>query len=427
MKLVNDNSSGRWKVHSPHLIAFIAILSIAITTPGYAEIQIGGMLRSATSAAMDTELDLLRADQTARITIEGWTDMAEFSISPDFAVQPDGTVDLAMHEAWIDLFFDSVDVRIGKQAVVWGTAEGAFITDIVSPRDLSDFILPDFDEIRIGVPAARLDWYAGPLTIEAVWLPAFVPTVSPDSSSVWYRPPDTSALPVTPTFNTRVLPAESLFSSEIFAKASWFGSRLNAEIMGGYAWDDMPVLELSRTFSSPGVLSAISATPTHERLVVTGGSASTTVGGTILRAESAVYLDRAVNTRDATVQDGIAHHTQVHYLAGVDWSLLGMDWSAQWIQDVVLDYSENLLRDEWNQTATMRVRDSYFSDRLTWQLFGYVGVEPWDALVRPSVTCAFADGVELSTGADIFLGDSEGQFGKYAENDLITLEARFYF
>ncbi|MGF1587294.1 MAG: hypothetical protein ACFCUM_18390 [Bacteroidales bacterium] len=44
-------------------------------------------------------------------------------------------------------------------------------TDIVSPKDLREFLLPDFDEIRMGVTAHKLIYYFGMSTIEAVWTP----------------------------------------------------------------------------------------------------------------------------------------------------------------------------------------------------------------------------------------------------------------
>ena len=47
-------------------------------------------------------------------------------------------------------FEDLLALSLGKQQVVWGKADGVFITDIVSPLNLTEFLLPDFDEIRTG-------------------------------------------------------------------------------------------------------------------------------------------------------------------------------------------------------------------------------------------------------------------------------------
>ena len=59
----------------------------------------------------------------------------------------------------MDLYFDNFDLRIGKQQIIYGKAEGVFITDVVSPKDLREFLLPDFEEIRMGITAAKLSYF----------------------------------------------------------------------------------------------------------------------------------------------------------------------------------------------------------------------------------------------------------------------------
>ena len=49
-----------------------------------------------------------------------------------------------------------------------------------------------------------------------------------------------------------------------------------------------------------------------------------------------------------------------------------------------------------------------------------------DALVRPKVTYAFADGFEVLGGANIFLGDT-GRFGQYSDNDMIYVKIKYSF
>ncbi len=61
-----------------------------------------------------------------------------------------------LREAYLDLYFGNFDLRIGKQQIVWGKADGVFITDMVSPKIYSNFYYPNFDEIRIGVEGAKL-------------------------------------------------------------------------------------------------------------------------------------------------------------------------------------------------------------------------------------------------------------------------------
>ena len=48
--------------------------------------------------------------------------------------------EITLREAYVDLYFNRADFRIGKQQVVWGKADGLFINDIVCPLDMRMFL-----------------------------------------------------------------------------------------------------------------------------------------------------------------------------------------------------------------------------------------------------------------------------------------------
>lgn len=373
------------------------------------------MVRSYTAGRI-TQGDVPVAEQTVDLTLEGYGDTTEITVKPYAYIDAGGEPEWGVREAYIDLFLPSMDLRIGKQAIVWGEAEGAFITDIVSPRDLRSFILADFSEIRKGVPAVKGDYFAGPFTFEAVWLPRFVPTKQPDPDSIWYTTEMAQLSGATQ-------PAPSIENSEIFGKVSYFGPALNAELMAGYAWDDRPVLEGAAT--APDAF--------YERYTVAGGSFSTTLASVVLRSEAAVYLNKDFTETVSPGTLGTSEHHHFHGLAGMDVSLLGIDFSSQYILQYIHDYHAALLADEYDHTATLRIRDSYLSNTLTWEFFGYVGFDPQnfpasvDTLLRPSLTYSIEDGVELQAGAELFLGSDSGNFGKYRDNSLAYLSLRWYF
>ena len=54
-----------------------------------------------------------------------------------------------LRDAYLDYTSDQLDLRIGKQQVVWGQADGIPILDRVHPYDLTMHWLPDFADIRI--------------------------------------------------------------------------------------------------------------------------------------------------------------------------------------------------------------------------------------------------------------------------------------
>jgi hypothetical protein len=59
------------------------------------------------------------------------------------AVEQNQRFDVALRENYLDYSAGNWDFRLGKQHVVWGEMVGLFFADVVSARDLREFILPD--------------------------------------------------------------------------------------------------------------------------------------------------------------------------------------------------------------------------------------------------------------------------------------------
>ncbi len=408
-------------------IGILIILSALPVTLTAKDLELNGMLRSYTGLTLNlASPEILKNEQTLDISLSGWGDMTRIVVNPYTYIDTDLTPDIGIREAYIDLFLPDLDIRIGKQAIIWGEAEGAFITDIVSPQNMSSYILADFKEIRMGIPALRADYYTGPLTIEGVWIPAFVPAVKPAPDSLWAVQPDMSWIPPGMTVTPLAQPAEidtTLKNSEIFAKVSYFGSLFNAELMAGSAWDDFPVFVIDRS-TAPN----ITAAPTYERYTILGGSLSAAIGSVIVRSEAAAYIDRSFNTSNPTVSRGIEQHNQLQALVGADWILFGARMSAQYIVQYIDGYNTYMLNsEEFTQTATFLVQDTFFSDTLTARFFGYIGLDPFDALIRPSLTWSIEDGTAITAGAEIFLGDDAGRFGQFSENSIGYVSLNWFF
>lgn len=105
--------------------------------------------------------------------------------------------------------------------------------------------------------------------------------------------------------------------------------------------------------------------------------------------------------------------------------------SGQYIVQYIHDYDDRIQTEEVEHTATFRMSDRFFSDTLTASFFAYAGIDPddpadSDALLRPSLSYSIEDGVELNTGAEVFVG-SAGKFGQYSRNTMGYVALRWYF
>jgi hypothetical protein len=405
-------------------IAVLGAILSAAPAAALDPIHVGGYVRHHTALLVDGgEYSII--ENTLDLTLDQSRGNVAFRVDPYIYQRPGEDLDMDLRQAYVDIYWDSVDLRIGRQQVIWGKGDGVFITDVVSPKDLRRFILPDFEEIRIGVDAVKFDYYSDSGALEVVWIPVFTPMRSPDDDSIWAR---SSEFPVDPSFDLSSKNIDaSLENSEVFAKYSLLSSSFDLEMMAGYAWDDAPTMHMSAELD-PDTHEMVSLviTPEYHRLPLAGGSFSTAVGGAVVRGEGAYYWGKHLPTVSPLIEDGVLKCDYVHYLLGVDWALLGVNVSGQFISEVILDYDDSLASDARTDWLTFLASDSFLNDTLHLEFLSYFGLSDSDALLRSKVSYDMTDGFEILVGADLFMGD-EGTFGAYDENDSVYAKLKYSF
>ncbi|MGD9211970.1 MAG: hypothetical protein PVI90_14405, partial [Desulfobacteraceae bacterium] len=61
------------------------------------------------------------------------------------SMQLDGT----LREAYLESSFDKITIKAGKQILIWGESDTAIVTDLVSPRDISELNFKSIEDSRI--------------------------------------------------------------------------------------------------------------------------------------------------------------------------------------------------------------------------------------------------------------------------------------
>jgi hypothetical protein len=64
-------------------------------------------------------------------------------------------------EGFVDTFLGPLDLRLGKQQVVWGTADGIKLLDIINPTDFREFVQNTMEDSRITVWMAKAELPVG--------------------------------------------------------------------------------------------------------------------------------------------------------------------------------------------------------------------------------------------------------------------------
>jgi len=99
-----------------------------------------------------------------------------------------------LREAYVTAYLGPIDVRLGKQIVVWGRADAFNPTNNITPTDLR-VRSPIEDDRRLGNVGARAFWYLRPFKLEGVWMPLYEPSEIPLAPGlvppfVLFAPPD---------------------------------------------------------------------------------------------------------------------------------------------------------------------------------------------------------------------------------------------
>ncbi len=407
------------------------ILALLISSGLYMKAQqvdINGFVRNYTSVLYNNG-DFNMLQNTLNLNFETIGDKVALKANPMIYLYGIDSVDFQLREIYLDLYFNSIDLRIGKQQVVWGKADGVFITDIVSPLNLTEFLLPDFDEIRVGVYAAKFDYYFGNSTVEAIWKPIYAGNQLPPSGSIWFKPPE---MPASATFDYSKEKIDANFeNSEIYLKYSLSSSAIDFDVMGAYVWDQNASMHVQKeigldSLGNP-ILTGLLITPEHHRLYVAGGSFTSTIKSFVLRGEAAYYNGKYFQTADPMAEDALSQKNYLHYVLGLDYGTGSLKLSTQFIQKYIMDYEDLIDEDELQNTMTFLARYDAMRETLHLELFSYVGLNYGDALIRPKVTYDFSDSFSILLGSNIFVGDDRGMFGRYNDNSMIYTKIKYNF
>ncbi|HFE37043.1 MAG TPA: hypothetical protein ENK06_01320, partial [Gammaproteobacteria bacterium] len=187
-----------------------------------------------------------------------------------------------LREMYLDMYFDNLDIRVGKQRVIWGVLEGIRIVDEINPMDFKELITPELLDYRVPLWTLKVDYYFKETNYELLWIPELKFHQSAPAGSEWelfqVLPSTTKPQNFNPKFSEfgfRV--ARDVFDAEL--SLSYF-----------YTWDDYPttfrvisVDELQGTQPTQN----LAIFPTYSRMHMFGSTFTKEIRGDILKAEFA--------------------------------------------------------------------------------------------------------------------------------------------
>ena len=387
-------------------------------------LALSGWVEAVQSMRIKSPNDSLTSRAKLRLELSADLDWLYGFFSADaeknWEISSESGVDL--HEAWLEHVSDNWDLRIGRQIIIWGKADGVQVTDMISPPDYTESVTRELDEIRMPVDSAKFRWLGEIIDTELIWIPVFKAAVTPSGENPWAvqsdEPDDVEILS-----NSTIEPDTSLGESEFALKVSSYLSGLDLAASVFYTWNDHATLH--RTVTGDGDSPLVTFTPKHERLTLFGLEAAKPWSDFVLRAEAAFYKGRYYEPE--SVHDQPLQKDGYKWLGGVDWTP-GNDWSvtAQLTGDGILNHDDRLADPAHATMATLNVSKEILHQTLTLSNMVYWSIDDSEIFDRIKAEYEIRDGLHCSAGADIFRGD-DGRYGVYEDNSQVWVKVKYSF
>ena len=334
------------------------------------------------------------------------------------------TYDGYFHETFLDISAGDWEIRLGRQNIVWGEAVGLFFADVVSALDLREFVLPDFELMRIPQCAIRSEYFKDDFHAEFIWIPvATIDEIGQFGGE--YFP-----------FNVEAPPGFALqFHDE--KKPGSFGEDYAAGTRVSYLKDGWDVALFYHTtpdhtaaFAREIVLAPI---PTvtfhgiHQRIHQFGGTLAKDVGETVIKAEAVYTKDRLQTVTTPLDPDGLVESNELRYLIGVDWNIGEHAFNAQFFQTWFQDHQPTMIPDEVESGISLLFRTTAIHPDIEPEVLWVRSLNRNEWLLEAKVSWKFTPDWRWTVGTDVFEGPRNSFLGEFDKTDRVYSEVRFSF
>ncbi|ABW68492.1 SH3 type 3 domain protein [Desulfosudis oleivorans Hxd3] len=327
----------------------------------------------------------------------------------------------------------SLDLKVGRQIVVWGRSENFRVTDVLNPVDSRTPGLVDIEDIRLPVCMTRLDYYTGAFSITGIAIPEIRFNKMPVVGNDFY--------PLNEAQPGEVVPSPSLANTELAMAIKGIFHGWDASLYGAYLFDDDTYYELLGyeytlvdTIPLPGggtqpvYEQDIVAVRRHARLYMVGGAANVTTGSWLFKTELS-YTDgyRYTSTED--------EKGKLRWLVGLEYSGLknttvSLDLLQTWVDDFepamkkMPDYAV-----ETQFEAALRVSRTFLRERLELVFFGLLrgGQGEDGAFERLSASYDFTDRLTGGIGALFYQDGDSITYDNIHDNNRVYADLTYNF
>jgi hypothetical protein len=335
-------------------------------------------------------------------------------------------IDLEQGKGWLDIReaniefspADSIDIKLGRQILTWGTGDLLFINDMFSKDWNSFFIGRDEEYLKAPSDAIKASLFSSTANIDLVITPHFDADRYIDGRRVSFFNPMLGEI----SGQNAIVHTDQPHGSEVALRIY---QTVGAYELAFYGYDGF--------WKSPAGFDATTGLSTFPELRVYGAS----VRGPLSKGIANIEIGYYDSKEDSSGDDPFINNSEFHFLAGYEQELvkdltIGVQYYLEWLMDYN-EYRDTLPtgsrhRDEYRHLLTTRLTWLTLNQNLQWSLFAYYSPSDGDGYLRPKVHYKIDDHWSAEAGGNFFFGErTHTFFSQFRHNNNLFAAIRYGF
>ncbi len=349
--------------------------------------------------------------------------------------------ELSFDELYLNYTARQFRLRAGNQIYAWGTADAFNPTSYFNPLDLRELIFRDDDEEKIGVPSISGMFFLENCTLEAVVVPAHIPSIMPPEGNFWSLTVE-KGLPLPILFDEPQQLDADIANCGYGARLSTSSGGIDISVSGYHGPDKDPVFlpyEVSGALPDATIL----VKPQTYIVNMFGVDFSAALGDFVVQFEGAYSPDKAgiVKSESIVLPFEVDRSQYISYAAGFNY-FIPLDrifeghegeavFTFEWFQSKYLD--NGLYSPFITDIITCKFEDSYCDGRITTAIKSIFETRHGGKIFWPEIGYNFQNGLSFTVAYAGIWGE-EGStvedtsiFHYFNENDVVMGTLRYEY
>ncbi len=324
---------------------------------------------------------------------------------------------ITLDEAFADIYLKNTDLRIGRQVISWGTADGINPTNYINPKEIS---FTDMEPKGKPLTCAQATYYGKNIILTGVGIFDYEPVEIPEEMKNGFPEPTE--------------PENTLKNMEFALKVEKRISNWDVKLSYFSGWEDYPALWMKYNPLIPPPLPPFEPQSAYQRVNKIGLATASTFRGIGLWTETAYVLPHKIEEMD---QPGnilfSMNEPYFQNVAGANYSFENDIYlEGQYVYygngSLISPYVQHNAGEKVDPGNYLMVYSSYTFDQIhTLELTAIDNLQDASFILMPQYTYAINQVTDISLKAVLFFGDAGTEFGVLKDKSLIDFSAKISF